>query len=272
MARVSSAAVARRHLEAFGYAHLAPAVLDPSRAGCTEREVEDFVGSWNALPQDPYLVASGSGSRRRRYGRCAVLKERIEVLPPAPFVQSNDVNPIFGGIERRFAELDPAFGSSPVLDSLIRLLCECIPPPPDPTAELNLGIHQIRVQASASAVGLPTPEGIHQDGHRYVAQVFVVRNAVEGGMSTFYEDGVPVYQTCLTQQFECLLVDDRRMHHGVTAIRPAGAESGFRDMLLLDFPTTDLVEALAGAGGEEVSSWPLLPEAAPDSENSLTGG
>src|SRR3954447_15061812 len=206
MARVSSAAVAKDHLKAFGYAHLSPDLLDPGRFGCTQRQIGEFVGSWDALPHDPYTSSSGSGTRRRRYGRCAVLAEGIKVLPPAPFVQSDEVNPIFGGIERRFADLDPAFGSSPVLGSLIRMLCRCIPPLPDPMAYLNLGIHQIRVQASADAVGLPTPEGIHQDGHRYVAQVFILRNGVDGGRSTFYEDGVAVYQTYLTQSFECLLV------------------------------------------------------------------
>jgi hypothetical protein len=262
MARVSSAAVAKRHLEAFGYAHLSPAVLDPRRSGCTERDVAEFVGSWDALPYDPYTLSSGS-SRRRRYGRCAVLEEGIKVLPPAPFVQSNEVNPIFGGIERRFADLDPAFGASPVLAALVRLLCQCIPPMPDPMAYLNLGIHQIRVQASATADGLPTPEGIHQDGHRYVAQVFIVRDGVDGGRSTFYENGVAVYQTYLSQPFECLLVDDRRMHHGVSAITPAGAGMGWRDMLLLDFPETAPVEALAGAGADEHAAWSLLPEATP---------
>src|SRR3954451_12584553 len=115
MARVSSAAVARRCLETSGYAHLSPALLDPSNSGCTERQVEEFVGSWDALPHDPYTLTSDSGARRRRYGRCAVLEEGIKVLPPVPFVQSNEVNPIFGGIERRFADLDPAFGASPVL-------------------------------------------------------------------------------------------------------------------------------------------------------------
>lgn len=247
MAPVSSAAAARRQLETVGYAHLSPALLDPARSGCTERQVEEFVGSWNALPQDPYALTTGSGARRRRYGRCAVLADGIQALPPAPFVQSDDVNPIFGGIERRFAELDPAFHSSPVLANLIRLLCQCIPPLPDPMADLNLGIHQIRVEASTAAAGLPTPEGIHQDGHRYVAQVFVVRSGIDGGLSTFYQDGAAVYQTYLTQPFECLLVDDRRMLHGVSAIRPDGPSMGWRDMLLLDFPEPEPVEALSGA-------------------------
>jgi hypothetical protein len=264
MARVNSAEVASRQLQASGYAHLSPELLDPSRAGCTERQVEEFVGSWDALPDDPYTLTSGSGTRRRRYGRCAVLEDGIRVLPPAPFVQSNEVNPIFGGIERQFAALDSAFGASPVLESLIRLLCQCIPPLPDPTAYLNLGIHQIRVQATAGAVGLPTPEGIHQDGHRYVAQVFILRNGVDGGRSTFYENGVAVYQTFLSQPFECLLVDDRRMHHGVSAITPAGTSStGWRDMLLIDFPEPSPVEALTGVGADERAAWSLLPEAAP---------
>lgn len=253
MARVSSAALAKRNLQACGYAHLSPEVLDPIRSGCTARQVEEFIGSWNSLPCDPYTVNSGATSRRRRFDRFAVLDEGIKVLPPSPFVQSNDVNPIFGGIERRFAALDPAIVSSPVLASLIRMLCQCLPDLADRIGPMNLGIHQIRVEASAGAEGLPTPEGIHQDGHRFVAQVFILRNAVDGGRSSFYENGMAVYETYLSTPFECLLVDDRRMHHGVSAIRPAGAGQGWRDMLLLDFPEVPALEVVSAAHGEHMA-------------------
>ncbi|HEX8095762.1 2OG-Fe dioxygenase family protein [Jatrophihabitans sp.] len=259
MTRVNSSASAKRDLEAFGYAHLAPELLDPSRSGCTERSVEEFVGSWNALPRDPYLTGSGA-SRLRRYGRIAVLEEGIESLPPAPFVQSNEVNPIFGGIQRQFAPLDPAVVASPVLSSLIRVLCHCLPDLPDRIERMDVGIHQIRVQASVAADGLPTPEGIHQDGHRFVAQVFILRNAVDGGRSSFYDSGTAVYETYLTQPFECLLVDDRRLHHGVSAIKPAGASEGWRDMLLLDFPEVPSLEAATSVRGDEHAAWSLVSE------------
>ena len=75
---------------------------------------------------------------------------------------------------------------------------------------------------------------------------------MDGGLSTFYERGSAVYQTYLTQPFECLLVDDRRMHHGVSAISPLGTGQGRRDMLLLDFPDSPALEAVAAAApGEE---------------------
>jgi hypothetical protein len=259
MTRVSSSALAKRDLEASGYAHLAPELLDPSRSGCTERQVEEFVGSWNDLPSDPYTSGSSAASRLRRYGRIAVLEEGITALPPAPFVQSNDINSVFGGIERQFAALEPAVVASPVLASLIRVLCQCLPDLPDRVERMDLGIHQIRVQASAAAEGLPTPEGIHQDGHRFVAQVFILRSGVDGGRSTFYESGTAVYHTYLNQPFECLLVDDRRMHHGVSAIKPAGGSQGWRDMLLLDFPEIPTFEPAAGVRGDEHAAWSLTP-------------
>lgn len=260
MARVSSAALAKRDLTAFGYAHLSPELLDPERSGCTQRQVEEFVGSWNALPRDPYTVNTGAASRERRYSRFTVLEQGIRALPPAPFVQSNEVNPIFGGIERRFAAVDPAIAASPVLFGLIRAVSRCLPAPPDEIARLNVGIHQIRIRASVTADGLPTPEGIHQDGHRFVAQVLVGRNAVDGGRSSFYDDGATVYQTYLTQPFECLLVDDRRLYHGVSAIRPAGAELGWRDMLLLDFPENPAPQASTSMPADEQVAYSLVPE------------
>jgi hypothetical protein len=259
MTRVSSSTSAKRDLEAFGYAHLAPELLDPSHSGCTEGQVEEFVGSWNALPADPYLSGSNAASRLRRYGRVAVLKEGLEALPAAPFVQSSEVNSVFGGIERQFAALEPAVVASPVLASLIRALCQCLPDLSDRAEGMDLGIHQIRVQASTAADGLPTPEGIHQDGHRFVAQVFILRNGVEGGRSTFYESGTAVYHTYLNQPFECLLVDDRRLHHGVSAIKPAGGNLGWRDMLLIDFPETPALEDTPGIRSDARAAWSLAP-------------
>jgi hypothetical protein len=260
MARVSSSAEVKHALATVGYAHLSPDLLDPRRLGCSERQVAAFVGSWNALPRDPYISALATAGRRRRYGRVAVLEDSIEVLPPAPFVQSNEVNPVFGGIERKFAELESGTSASPVLSGLIRLLGECLPVP-DLIWPLDLGIHQIRVHASADSDGQPTPEGIHQDGHRFVAQVFIQRTAVDGGNSTFYDGDVPVYQACLTHPFECLLVDDRRLFHGVSPIKPAGFGLGWRDMLLLDFPESASVDDLAELAEDEERS--LIPEGAP---------
>ncbi len=248
MARVNTPAEVKNALATVGYAHVSPELLDPRRSGCTEREVVEFISSWSALPRDPYIAALATAGRQRRYGRLAVLAESIEVLPAAPFLQSNEVNRVFGGIERQFASLDPAIAASPVLSSLIRLVGQCLPVP-ELSWPLDLGIHQIRVQTSADSDGLPTPEGIHRDGHRFVAQVFINRNAIEGGQSSFYEGDVAVYQTYLTQPFECLLVDDRRLHHGVSAIRPQGVGQGWRDMLLLDFPEDSSVGALASIGG-----------------------
>lgn len=259
MASVNSPAEVKHALATAGYAHLSPELLDPRRAGCTEQQVSEFVDSWNALPRDPYISALATAGRQRRYGRLAVLEESIGVLPPAPFVQSDDVNPVFGGIERKFAELDPAVAASPVLASLIRLVGECLPVP-DLVWPSDLGIHQIRVPALLDTDGEPTPEGIHQDGHRFVAQVFIGRTAIEGGQSTFYEDGRAVYEAYLTHPFECLMVDDRRMFHGVSSISPIGSAPGWRDMLLLDFPLSSSLDELAGFDANEPA---LVPEGAP---------
>ncbi|HET6210082.1 MAG TPA: 2OG-Fe dioxygenase family protein [Jatrophihabitans sp.] len=259
MARVNSAAQAIRDLISRGYTHLSPELLDPGRSGCSRLQVEEFVDSWNELPGDPYLVGSGVAGRQRRYSRFALLESGIEALPAAPFVQSDQVNPVFGGVERIFAELSPAVAASPVLASLLRTVVGCLPAEAGRTAPLDVGIHQIRVRTSAAADGLPTPEGIHQDGHRYVAQVFILRNSVDGGRSTFYQDGTAVYHTYLTEPFECLLVDDRRMHHGVSAIRPADGVLGWRDMLLLDFPETASL-APSGVVADAPADWRLLPE------------
>jgi hypothetical protein len=185
--------------------------------------------SWQRLPPDEYL-ADGGRYRQRRYSRFHLAGGRLELLAHAPFFQSLAFNPVNGGQARLFAPLEPGFAASSALRELVFALVEMLP-----RAEWACGVHQIRTLADGGP-GRPSPEGIHQDGHHFVAQVMVARTGVEGGRSVVYNgQRRPLHAVTLTRALETLVVDDRRVFHDVSDIHPAGDGPGHRDMLLVDF-------------------------------------
>ncbi len=146
-----------------------------------------------------------------------------------------------GGVDRVFAPLRDSVADGAVLRALVRTLWDHLP---GPRAGVDTcGVHQIRITATADTEGHPAPEGVHRDGHHFVAQVLIRRENVAGGESCLYHPGerpgerpVPVHRASLTAPLETIVLDDRRVLHGVSPIRPTpGAARGVRDMLLVDF-------------------------------------
>ncbi|MBZ4324214.1 2OG-Fe dioxygenase family protein [Streptomyces huiliensis] len=194
-----------------------------------------FTESWNDLPADAHL-GTDTPYRFRRYSRFRILPNGgLERLPHAAFFQDAAVNRVNGGVDRMFAPLAEGVAAGAALAAVVRTLRERLPGPREGMD--GCGVHQIRVVATRDAEGHPAPEGVHQDGHCYVAQVLIRREGVEGADSRLYDlEREPVHEALLTTPFETIVLDDRRVFHGVTPIRPAaGAERGVRDMLLVDF-------------------------------------
>ena len=201
----------------------------------TEQDLKLFRESWEELPADGYLP-DGADYRRRRYGCFAGVDEMAE-RSDATFFQTSEVNSVSGGISRSFPPLTPDLtrpGS--VLRTLVGRLADVLPGPFD-RERGGVGVHQIRVTASRGGHGLPTPEGVHEDGHHYVAQVFMGRHGVVGGVSHIFDrERRPLLTATLTEPFEAIVIDDRRVFHSVEPIEPApGFDRGGRDMLLIDF-------------------------------------
>lgn len=194
-----------------------------------------FAASWDRLPADPHM-ADGGTYRCRRYGRFRLMSPDLKPVPFAvgTFFQPRSVNPLNGGLARRFAPLESHVVWAPELHRLIRAFARLLP---DSVDEWRCGVHQIRINASRHEVGKPTPEGVHRDGHDYVAHVLIGRRAVTGGVTRLYSpNGELVYSACLGESMESILLDDRALRHDVTPIAPADpAATGHRDVLLLDY-------------------------------------
>jgi hypothetical protein len=162
--------------------------------------------------------------------------EQIKLLPPTSFVQPDDSNPLYVGMERTFEPLIDSFVVAPlfrVVLGLLRLMATALEDP----AVWNAKVHPFRVVASAEADGLPTPEGRHRDGVTLVSSLLIGRqNAVGGESSVFDQDGRLLLTTTLSEPGALLLADDRRTLHSVSPVRPVDrSRPAYRDVLVVTF-------------------------------------
>jgi hypothetical protein len=198
-------------------------------------ELSDLTACWEDLPLDEEL-ADGGSYRHRRYGRLSVRSGDTGItaspLPHAPFQQSADDIPIYGGRQRVFAPMSQETLMRPALLSLVGFDTYV-------AAELTgisdwaVNVHLIRIIAEPNAPGLPTPEGKHRDGHAFVG-MHMMRRQCHGGDSIVYRDGRPPMRLTLMRPLDSLIVDDKAVTHEVTPISSNGEGNGVRDMLLVD--------------------------------------
>lgn len=194
--------------------------------------------SWDGLAVDRYM-SGGETYRLRRFGRYlyARMADLLVDLEHAPFYQSLDYNPLHGGVHRLFEPLAPQTRANPVLRRLIRFHVQQCGRMYPQIHDWLLYVHQIRILGDGDAVGQPTPEGMHQDGHQVVAQVLVSRENVCGAESTICDaNGAPLHTDVLHHEFDTIVVNDREVWHGVTPLQRVDPRlPAYRDMLLIDF-------------------------------------
>jgi hypothetical protein len=190
--------------------------------------LEALLEIFDALPLDPYL---GEEYRYRCFSRFRLAGGELVQLPPEPFIQRSEHNPLLGGVSREYAELDADLTPAEDFRSILRDFlgqCESLPD------ETELGVHQIRVVSERGRVGRPTPEGIHADGFDYVGIFCVGRCDVSGGETYLYEskDGPPVYRTLL-EPGDLLVFNDRGLYHYTSPILAPDTRRGTRDVFIL---------------------------------------
>jgi hypothetical protein len=231
-------------LTAEDFEFLSFAHPDYQRAGiCVSgRAWEELRASFADLPVDAYL-ADGGSYRLRRFGRFSYDTETGNLLTLAdrPFFQAMHFNRMNGGIQRQLAPLAAVTRQNRVLHQLVRFHANALRRGCPDIARWKVYIHQIRITASKGQRGKPAPEGMHQDGHYFVAQVLIARENVTGAESRIVSsDNQLIARTTLMEPLDTLLVNDRVVFHGVTDLdSQAGDKPAYRDMLLIDFNPYD---------------------------------
>jgi hypothetical protein len=196
-----------------------------------------FAASWNQLSVDTFM-ADGGRYRRRRFGAFAVSDQEIARKPHQPHYQSRDYNRLNGGIERWFDPLTEAIAHHPVLRACLQTCFSIFNPlTRDPPAAWHVEVHQFRIEAHKDQQGLPTPEGLHRDGVDWVLVMLIARENIAEGVTTIHDENKrQLGSFTLTEPRDAAFVDDSRVYHGVTAVRPIELDiPAYRDVLVVTF-------------------------------------
>lgn len=221
-----------------GFIHLSPAdvvqLIGPDyRVGW-----HGFAQTWAALERDNFMGDGG----RYRFRRHAIFQgcgQDLRRLPDAPHFQKLVHNALNGGIARTFAPVTKNLGQSDLLRCLVLAFMGIF----DQASEQvdhpswKIEMHQFRIAAEGDDRGLPTPEGTHRDGVEWVVTLFVDRENVSGGATTLIDaHGNEVALIEMSDPLEAILIDDRKLEHGVSPISVIDpSRTAHRDVLVLTY-------------------------------------
>lgn len=202
-----------------------------------------FLDSWNRLEQDQYM-ADGGRYRKRRHATYAITGagQRARRMPYQPHYQTVDYNPLNGGVARYFAPILDDLQQSVTLAALLEFGNQVFSQISG-NQQWHIELHQFRIEARDGRLGRPTPEGVHRDGVDFVLVVMVRRVNIDSGATTIFDlDNRLVGEFTLRNAFDMVMVNDRRLYHGVTPITQIDADQeAFRDVLVITFKNRDIL-------------------------------
>ncbi len=198
-----------------------------------------FSTYWNDLEPDQYMNDEGV-YRQRRFG-CFRYNSDSSTLSlvknKTGFFQSHEINELNGGRSRKFAPVSELFAKDNILNDVVNQCLKIVPVKKAQLESLTINTHLIRIICDSKIVGLPTPEGIHRDGHCFVSQHLINRSNVYGGVSGIYNSkNEPLVHYQLSRFMDTILVNDLIVKHDVSPVYSADKiNEGFRDMLIIDY-------------------------------------
>jgi len=206
----------------------------------SEAAWRELIDDWDHLKVDEYM-ADGGRYRLRRFGRFLLRPDaaRLHRLPHGTVFQTRAVNGFAGGIDRDFAPLRESTFANNCLRNLIHFDFACFGV--QDLARLSdpweVWVHQIRIQSADQQDVAPAPEGIHHDGHDFIAMHLIGRANVNGGRSRVYDDVRNELHSCmLVDPMDTIYADDHRVMHSVDPISAADVRfPAHRDVLIIDY-------------------------------------
>jgi hypothetical protein len=222
-----------------GFAHVTAAMMHKALEADGLADWNRFAASWDDLELDEYM-ADGGRYRRRRFASFAVSPDAVQRKPHQPHYQSRDYNHLNGGVARWFEPVRDDIADHPAARAMIsacNTLFTTLTPKAARPAAWHVEMHQFRIEAQAGMTAQPTPEGLHRDGVDWVLALLVRRENVEQGETQVADpQGHLLGSFILAEPLDSALVDDHRVYHGVTPIRPLDpTRPAWRDVLVLTF-------------------------------------
>ncbi|WP_160121872.1 2OG-Fe dioxygenase family protein [Rhodovarius lipocyclicus] len=216
-----------------GFTRLRPAQMAASLP-VPAAALAEFAESWNRLETDRFM-ADGGRYRRRRHTSFNALPGRPALRNlHRPHFQATVHNSLNGGLDRWFAPVEDAIAHGPALEALLAFGTGVVNDL-RPATPWFIEMHQFRIEAAAGFPGYPTPEGVHHDGVDFVMIAMIARTNLAGGETVITNDaGDELARFTLDGLLDTAFVDDARVMHGVSPVKPADAtRPSCRDVLVL---------------------------------------
>jgi hypothetical protein len=240
-------------LAARGFVRATPGAIDWLPSPASDANWQTFAQSWDRLGADRYM-ADGGRYRRRRHAALMVTPDDIVRKPHQPHYQSRDYNELNGDVQRWFEPMEDAIVASAMMRRLLRGATLCFEGAAEGAvgfegaaegavgferagtvaAPWHVELHQFRIETTASELGRPTPEGMHRDGVDWVLVMLIDRVNADEGVTEIRVEGRPALaRFTLAAPGDAVLLDDHRVMHGVTPIRPIDAAMpAYRDVFV----------------------------------------
>lgn len=194
-----------------------------------DQVAQNLAGYFDELPCDSFV---DSDNRFRSYARFQAFENGVERLPHSSFTQSSEFNRVVGDVERHFGPMNDEMIATP---EFTHLLASFIERTRVDTDESIVDVHQIRVTCSDGTTSAPAPEGIHQDGYRFVGIFCVQRKNISGGFTQIFASQVeqhPHLNTVLEENQFVIIDDARYFHHISETLSNLSNEKGIRDVFV----------------------------------------
>ena len=186
--------------------------------------------SFNKLPTTDHRDGK---YRLRRYSKMKLSDtdhSKYMKMESETFNQSAHYNKFQGGVDRQFEDIeDEVIESGGMLE-----MCGTFLESSGCVDDHEIEIHQMRIITRDELTPV-SPEGVHQDGYRFIAMVGINRYNIAGGnllVCKTYE-GKPIVDFPL-ESGEMIMLDDTVMWHNATQIKPVNPDvQGWMDVFIL---------------------------------------
>jgi len=216
-------------LREAGFAVLPPTAVQQC-LGCDDACLASLLPYWARLPLDTWLK-DGGRYRRRRHSCFVIEAGAIRQVAHRAHWQPVEYNALHGGMQRWFEPIEPGLLQHPAWARLLHALAGWADALRGPQ-RWHVEAHPFRIDTT-DGIGRPTPEGAHRDGVDLVAVLLLARHQIQGGETRiFAANGPQGLRFTLSEPWTLLLLDDAKVIHESTPIRPIG-EAGHRDTLVI---------------------------------------
>jgi hypothetical protein len=186
--------------------------------------------SFNKLPTTDHRDGK---YRLRRYSRIKLsdsIHFKYMKMESKAFNQSAHYNQFQGGIDRKFEDIeDDVVNSGGMIE-----MCDTFLESSGFSDDHEIEIHQMRVITGDELTPV-SPEGVHQDGYRFIAMVGINRYNITGGNLLVCKtcDGKPILDFPL-ESGEIVMIDDKAMWHNASPIKQVSQDvQGWMDAFIL---------------------------------------